>query len=106
MIACNCFGAELIYLSCEIDSVHFDFTLNEDAGTVSFYVKDAKAANVEKAIFEVDRVTWVTNMSHGGKLIRSINRKDLTFTQDVFDLGLEIHDKGQCKLVDKIERKF
>jgi len=86
---------QLVYLSCDVPAggdtpdthypaTHFDFTLDEQNGTVSFYVKEAGAGNVEKAVFGPDSITWVKDMSFR-QLTRTISRTNLTFVTSLVD---------------------
>lgn len=107
---------QLVYLSCDVPAggdtppthylaTHFDFTLDETNGTVSYYVKEAGAANVEKAIFGPNSITWVSDLTYG-KITRTISRTDLSFTTSMTMLGTSARRVGQCSLVDALKRKF
>ncbi len=107
---------QLVYLSCDVPAggdtpdthypaTHFDFTLDEQNGTVSFYVKEAGAGNVEKAVFGPDSITWVKDMSFR-QLTRTISRTNLTFVTSLTLLGKVDRREGHCSVVDTSKRKF
>jgi hypothetical protein len=108
------FGAQITYVSCDLPATeaslasHFDFTLDEQRGTVSYFVKDAEATNVEKAVFGPDAVTWTIELPLG-KITRKISRIDLSFVEDLDleTIGMPVnHRVGKCSLVDPSSRKF
>jgi hypothetical protein len=101
-----------VYLSCTLPedakghpAAYFDFTLDEEAGTVSFFVKEANAVNREKAVFGPETITW-TNNSKVYSITRTINRVDMTFTQDTDIAGVKNHRTGPCELKKTEGRKF
>jgi len=109
---CQTSASKLTYLSCDIPATekeearHFDFTLDEANSTVSFYVKEANAANVEKAIFSANSVTW-TNKTRFSTLTRTISREDLSFTENFeIDENTKRTATGTCKIVTPKTRKF
>ena len=86
---------------------HFDFTLDEQRGIVSYFVKDAKAANEDKAVFGPDAVTWTVEVGQYVKTTRTISRIDLSFVEDLETVGMpKVHNVGKCSLVDPSSRKF
>lgn len=105
-------ASQLIYLSCDLPAqddspvAHFDFTLDEQNGTVSYYVKEANASNKEKAVFGPGSITWVNNMAYGTKLSRTISRTDLSFVQETVIAGNQTRRVGVCSLVSPEKRKF
>lgn len=111
--ASMCHAQKLVYLSCDAVSsdgkypMHFDFTLDEQNGTVSYFVKAANALNKPQAVFGADKVTWSEDDRYV-KRTRSINRVTLVFTQDdILSLtGALFHSEGQCSLKTPPERKF
>jgi hypothetical protein len=102
----------VVYLSCDISSPegkpnrHFDFTLDEQNGTVSYYVKEANAMNKEKALFGSDSVTWTNDIGGVISTKRTINRTDLSFSEIVVVAGNRREEKGTCSVVKAPERKF
>lgn len=107
----NAAAAQLTYLSCDLPAQgdnaasHFDFTLDEQNSTVSFYVKEANATNTEKAVFGPETITWATNNKYFS-LTRTISRVDLSFVQDMDVAGLKSQQVGTCKLNAPKARKF
>lgn len=105
-------ASQLVYLSCELPphegtpATRFDFTLDEQNGTVSYHVPQANATNKEKAVFGPQTVTWSNNMSYGSKISRTINRTDLSFVQEMDIAGIQRRQVGTCSLVTPTERKF
>lgn len=105
-------ASQLVYLSCELPphddapATRFDFTLDEQNGTVSYHVPQANATNKEKAVFGPQTVTWSNNMSYGSKISRTINRTDLGFIQEMDIAGIQRRQVGTCSLVTPTERKF
>jgi hypothetical protein len=106
------FASQLVYLSCELPphdgapATRFDFTLDEQNGTVSYHVPQANATNKEKAVFGPQTVTWSNNMSYGSKINRTINRTDLSFVQEMDIAGIQRRQVGTCSLVTPTDRKF
>lgn len=106
-----CHAEKLVYLSCELvdpdgkDHSHFDFTLDEQNGTVSYFVKAANALNKPKAVFGPDKVTWSEDTQHF-KITRSIDRVSLTMTQETMIGGKTFHSEGKCSITTPPERKF
>ncbi len=103
-------ASQLTYLSCDIPSKdgpdrHFDFTLDEANGTVTFFVKDANATNVENAAFGPEEITWTKNTKYMN-LKRSINRVDLSFTEESNIVGIVDKQIGTCQIKKPKERKF
>ena len=102
---CACFwgktvsGQSVVNLSCDISSPdgkpnrHFDFTLDEQNGPVSYYVKEANATNKDKAIFGPDAVTWTNNIGGLISTSRVISRVDLAFTEAVVIAGKRREEK-------------
>jgi len=111
--AAHASGAQVTYLSCnlpaheEVAARHFDFVLDEANSTVSFFVKEANATNKEDAVFGAETVTWSNTIPYG-KLTRTINRVDLTYTEDFQINGAASHlIGGTCSIVKKPSlRKF
>jgi len=108
-----CRAQKLVYLSCDFPrheghpANHLDFTLDEQNGTVSFFVKEANATNKEKAVFGPETVTWTTELSMGDSHItRTINRVSLVFTGELVLYGHLRQDVGSCSVVPPPERKF
>jgi hypothetical protein len=104
----NVFAANLTYLSCDIsDGRHFDFTLDESNGTVTFYIKKANVTNTEKAAFGPEAITWSNNIGYS-KVTRIISRVDLSFTEEFDQLGDGNIKKqtGACQIKKPQERKF
>jgi hypothetical protein len=106
------FASELIYLSCDLPSrenlppVHFDFVLDEQNSTVSYFVKEANATNKDDAVFGSETITWTNNLSLGS-ITRTISRVDLEFVQDTDLAGIKMHEVGSCSLKKKpSSRKF
>jgi len=97
----NAFASNLTYLTCNVPGTDgsadrvFNFTLDEANSTVTFYVKDANATNVEKAVFGPETITWGSNTAYT-TLTRVINRVDLTFTEDTDIAGIKKHNTGTC----------
>lgn len=106
------FASQLVYLSCDlpaqdqVPATHFDFTLDEQNGTVSYYVKQANATNKEKAVFGPEVITWTNNMALGSKVSRTISRTNLSFVQETEIAGIGRRQAGTCSLVTPTERKF
>lgn len=105
------FASGVTYLSCdlpardEVPVTHFDFTLDEQNSTVSFFVKQANVVNKETASFGPDSITWTNNMSYG-QITRTISRVDLSFVQDTDIAGIKTHEVGQCKIAHPAKRQF
>ncbi|MFA5627186.1 MAG: hypothetical protein WC965_06905 [Thiohalomonadaceae bacterium] len=106
-------ASELVYLSCDlpardgISATHFDFTLDEKNGTVSYFVREANATNKEKAVFGPNAITWANQLSLGSTITRTISRTDLSFTQKTEIPGVvNRQEAGTCELVTPSERKF
>lgn len=113
MLAANTsLASQLVYLSCDLPpsegtpATHFDFTLDEQNGTVSYYVKAANATNKEKAVFGPEAITWTNNMGLGSKIGRTISRTDLNFVQETDIAGIQRRQVGTCSLVTPAKRKF
>lgn len=114
MLAANVGSAsELVYLSCElpahdgIPATHFDFTLDEQNGTVSYAVKEANVTNKEKAVFGPNAITWSSQLSLGTTVTRTISRTDLSFTQATEIPGVVNRQEAwTCALVTPSDRKF
>jgi hypothetical protein len=104
--------SQIVYLSCNIGgddghaATHFDFTLDEQNSTVTYYVEAAAKTNKEKAVFGPKTVTWSEDGLYGVTLTRTIDRTSLVFTQDLIIAGNKSHSAGQCSLVKSPERKF
>lgn len=102
---------KLVYLSCDVPphagnpANHFDFTLDEENGTVTFFVQQANKLNKEKAVFGPDTVTWTTDLTFG-HLTRTINRVTLAYTDELVVGASKSQDVGTCKVVAAPERKF
>jgi hypothetical protein len=111
LLAQTCSASQLTYLSCDLpadkdtEASHFDFTLDEQSGTVSFFVKGANATNTENAVFGPEKITW-TNNSQFFALTRTISRIDLSFTEDSDIADIKKHRVGKCSLVAPPARKF
>lgn len=94
-------ASNVTYLTCNVPSNDggpdrvFDFTLDEANSTVTFYVKDANATNVEKAVFGPETITWGSN-SRYTSIARQINRTDLTFSEETDIAGIKKSYKGTC----------
>ena len=111
----NASAEKIVYLSCDIPAypeyenpkAHFDFTLDEANGTVTYYVDKVDALNKEDAIFGPATVTWTNHLLNGhATLTRSINRTSLAFKED-FSIGEKnFHREGTCSVVKVPERKF
>jgi hypothetical protein len=103
---------KLAYLSCTVpatqerEAEHFDFTLDEQNGTVSFFVDKANALNKEKAVFGPDTVQWTTTLPFDSFMTRTISRVTLTFTEDSVLAGIREHYVGSCKVVMPPKRQF
>jgi len=103
---------KLVYLSCDVPSEpdkraeHFDFTLDEANGTVSYFVTEANALNKEKAVFSADTVTWTVDLSYGSSITRMISRVTLKFEEVVLIANHRSISEGTCKVVTPPERKF
>lgn len=107
-----CRAQKLVYLSCELVTSdgkihsHFDFTLDEQNGTVSYFVKEASASNKRQAVFGPDKVTWSEDSQYL-KTTRSIDRVNLTFTEVMtFVNNSTLRSQGQCTITAPPERKF
>lgn len=104
-------ATQIVYLSCDLPgedgspATHFDFTLDEQNSTVSFYVEKAGIVNKEKALFGPQTVTWTSSLM-GTTLTRTINRTDLSFIQELNIAGKRSHTTGQCSLVKTPPRQF
>ncbi|MBR0560744.1 hypothetical protein [Neokomagataea anthophila] len=102
----------IVYLHCvmpkheDVPERTFDFTLDENNETVTFYVEDANATNKEKAFFGNNEVTWSNNIGIL-QTKRVISRSDLTFTESV-KIGNDstVTNTGKCDIVKKKIRKF
>jgi len=100
-----------VYLDCSLPGVDgeerrdFAFTVDESNGTVTFYVKEANATNVEKAVFGQETITW-TNNSQFLSITRTINRVDLSFIEDTTVVGKTTRRAGTCVIKTQSERKF
>ena len=113
LLAAPGYAAPITYLSCDFpvtqdmpDGWHVDLTLDEQRGTVSYFVKDQNAMNEEKAAFGPDAVTWTVDGEYV-KIKRRISRIDLSFIQDVETVGMPPqHMVGKCSLIDASSRKF
>lgn len=113
LVANSSFASQLVYLSCDLPthdgapSTHFDFTLDEENGTVSYFVKAANVTNKEKAVFGPNAITWATQLSLGSTITRTISRTDLSFTQNTEIPGVvNRQEAGTCELVTPSKRKF
>jgi hypothetical protein len=103
----------LVYLSCDVPSsegfsaTHYDFTLDEQNGEVSIFVKKANALSKKKALFGPETVTWTTELPLGDSYItQTINRVTLVFTDETVLAGQRTQDVGTCSVVQPPERKF
>ena len=102
---------KIVYLSCEVSSPegkpsrHFDFTLNEFSGTVSYYVREANSVNIEQAVFGPTSVVWSTKSDYI-QTARIIDRTTLSFTELVAVLANVRKETGTCQIVSPPERKF
>lgn len=112
LVPTQSFATSLTYLSCNLpgreglEPSHFDFVLDEQNSTVSYFVKDANATNKDEAIFGPDAITWMNTLSVGS-ITRTISRVDLGFVQDTDVAGITRHEVGRCSLVKKpTNRKF
>jgi hypothetical protein len=100
------FASKLTYLSCDLPShedapaAHFDYVLDEQNSTVTFFVKEANATNKETAVFGPETITW-TNNGDLWSMTRTINRVDLSFIQDTNIAGKTEHEVGTCSLAKK-----
>jgi len=109
--ACNSFASNLVYLSCDLPAQedrpasHFDFTLDEQNSSVTYFVKEANATNKESAVFGPDRITWSTNTRFVSSS-RAIDRTDLSFTQEVTVGNIKNRQVGSCALIKAPNRKF
>lgn len=107
----NAAAANLTYLSCSISNSDgkpdrvYDFTLDEANGTVAFYIKDANSTNVEKAVFGPETITWSSNSQYTS-LTRTINRIDLTYSEETDVAGIKKSDKGTCVVKSPKTRKI
>jgi hypothetical protein len=107
----NAGASRLTYLSCDLagndklKASHFDFTLDEANGTVTFYVKEANATNVERAVFGPDTITWTTSSKYIS-VVRTISRVDLSFTQQTDIAGVQASSSGTCTIKTPTQRKF
>lgn len=106
-------ASELVYLSCDlpahegVPATHFDFTLDEQNGTVSYFVKEANVTNKEKAVFGPNAITWANQLSLGSTIARTISRTDLSFNQKTEIPGVvNRQETGACELVTPSKRKF
>ena len=112
LVPTGSFASTLTYLSCDLPAredappSHFDFVLDEQNSTVSFFVKEANATNKEEAVFGPEAITWTNNLSLAS-ITRTISRVDLGFTQDTDIAGITRHEVGRCSLIKKpSNRKF
>lgn len=104
-------AAGSVYLTCTVPSDDgseprvFHFTLDEATSTVTYYVQDANATNVEKAVFGPTTITWVRNSEYLS-VTRTINRVDLSFDEEVDVAGTGHHAKGTCQVDAPVKRKI
>lgn len=107
----NAMAANLTYLTCKVASSDgrpdrvFDFTLDEANSTVSFYVKEANAMNVKKAVFGPETITWSSNSEYTS-VTRTINRVDLSFSEETDIAGIKKSHKGACIVKTPKSRKI
>ena len=110
-VAGSASASGLTYLSCEVKNTDgspdrvFEFTLDEANSTVTFLVKDANATNIEKAVFGPETITWTRNTEYFSST-RTINRVDLTFTEEVDISGNITTQKGACQIKTPKARKI
>lgn len=106
-------SAQLTYLSCllppdkKTPELRFDFTLDEIAGTVSFYWNGQNLFLKENAAFTADKVTWIQPFYLGSSIHRTINRVTLEYTDEMIDGRKVTVSKGTCKVIPPpADRKF
>ncbi|MGN8188589.1 hypothetical protein ACTJLD_21635 [Burkholderia sp. 22088] len=101
----NCFAA-VTYLSCDLPALdevparHFDFALDEKAGTVSYYVAEANSTNHDPAVFTPSAVNFGFNTQFV-KVERTISRIDLTYTEKTTVSDNTRQQVGRCAIVKK-----
>jgi hypothetical protein len=111
LVAGNATASSLTYLTCEVKSSGeepnrvFDFTLDEANSTVTFLVKEANATNVERAVFGPETITWTRNNEYFSST-RTINRVDLTFTEEIDISGNKTINRGTCQVKTMKARKI
>jgi hypothetical protein len=87
--------------------LRFDFTLDETAGTVSFYWTGQNVLVKENAVFTADKVIWNQPFYLGTTIRRTINRATLEYTDATIDGRKVTISKGTCKVMPPpVDRKF
>ena len=108
---CSASAQKLVHLSCDVPAqadtpgYHLDFTLNESAHTVSFFVDAFNTMNVAQASFTESYVTWSQELA-GIRNRRSINRSTLEFIDTEEEAQGMRSYRGTCKLADPPPKQF
>jgi len=103
--------AKVVYLSCDLSSAdgkpsrHFDFTLDESKGTISYYVPEANNVIIEQAVFGPDTVIWAMN-DPSLRTTGRLDRTNLSYIQ-LLAIGSKVEKRtGSCKVITPPDRKF
>ena len=131
-------SAQVTYLSCDVapqtvtwqddshkvarfDPIHFDFTLDEGKGTISWFGGadgwfdgEPSSANQHKAVFTYDKVNWfvpISLFSSGEGESWVISRTDLSINSSMLlkvgdQVFLDLHRQGRCLIKDPATKKF
>lgn len=109
--------AETVYLECTLAEangkglIHLDLTLNEEAGSAGFVIKETGwSPQKMTAAFTPRDVTFSTPLSARLAATMSnryrIDRTDLSFSEENRVGDESFWRRGKCALAPKIERKF
>ncbi len=104
--------AQTTHLSCVVPAekktpeLRFDFTLDESAGTVTFYWNGQNQLLKETAVFTADKVVW-NQAFYGSTIRRTIDRVTLSYTDETVTGRKVSTSRGTCKVVSApADRKF
>ena len=105
-------GAAAVFLNCAYTGKdgkedRVDFTLNESAGTASFYRVDTdETFEVKPVVFSPRKVVMGDTNKIG--IVRTIDRESLRLEEGLIkaDGSFEAFSTGSCKLATKAKRKF
>ena len=100
---------EPTYLSCDIGDQHYDYTADEQRGTISVFNQFAHLVYEERASFQPGYVIWRTNPENGNGFaeVEKIDRVDLSLTEVGYVGGKETsRHAGTCTIKPVPIRKF
>lgn len=117
VLAAQTAHAETVYLECTLAEasgqglIHLDLTLNEEAGSAGFVIKETGwSPQKMTAAFTPRDVTFSTPLSARLAATMSnqyrIDRTDLSFSEENRVGDKSFWRRGKCALAPKIERKF